>query len=86
MIGQLFLLLGRNNCDCILREIVAAELKNQLNEQEYNIYASQLIHATKWDYHPFNPLFRLLIQKAIEHKAFAYVLYWQLQVTTNVCF
>ena len=77
---MLLLLLGRNNCDSILREMVLNKLKEILTEDESILYVSQLMHATKWDFHPFNSLTRYLIQKSVESKQFAYVFYWQLQV------
>ena len=46
-------------------------------------YALQLLQATKYDFHPFNPLFRFLLQIAIQCDEFAYTLYWQLQVKFN---
>ena len=77
---MLLLLLGRNNCDGILREMVLSELQNTIKEDECILYVSQLMHATKWDIHPFNSLMRFLIQKTISNPQFAYVFYWQLQV------
>lgn len=56
------------------------ELSHHLTNDDCILYASQLLQATKWDYHPFNPLIRFLLQKAVECHEFAYVLYWQLQV------
>lgn len=60
--------------------MVVNELSHHLTNDDCIIYASQLLQATKWDYHPFNPLVRFLLQKAVECHEFAYTLYWQLQV------
>ena len=80
LIGKLLLLLSRSNTDCILREMVVEECSKHLQSNECIQYALQLLQATKYDFHPFNPLFRFLLQIAIQCDEFAYTLYWQLQV------
>ena len=79
-IGFLLLLLERKNCDPILREIIVDEIEHHFTKDDYILYVSQLVQATKWDIHVNNPLIRLILRKAIESEQFAYVLYWQLQV------
>ena len=81
IVGRLLLLLGRTNCDVILREMVVKELDATLSHEEYILYASQLLQATKWEVFDNNALIRLLLRQAIEYEDFAYVLYWQLQVS-----
>ena len=63
-----------------MREIVVRELDAILSHEEYILYASQLLQATKWEVYDNNALIRLLLRQAIEFEDFAYVLYWQLQV------
>ena len=80
VVGHLLLLLGRANCDVIMREIVVRELDAILSHEEYILYASQLLQATKWEVFDNNALIRLLLRQAIEFEDCAHVLNWQLQV------
>ena len=80
IVGHLLLLLGRANCDVVLREMVVRELDAIISHEELILYASQLLQATKWEVFDNNALIRLLLRRSIEYEDFAYVLYWQLQV------
>lgn len=80
IVGHLLLLLGRANCDVVLREMVVRELDAIISHEELILYASQLLQAIKWEVFDNNALIRLLLRRSIEYEDFAYVLYWQLQV------